>query len=111
LYVLARRACCTVLSPFSATCPSAPELDVVATLKKVEAQIGFVGSVRLLGTTLRVTARIVDAAGVHLAVERIDVELGTKTSFAIEEDIATALAARFEVVRSPVPYTAGPPLP
>ncbi len=100
-YALMEKECCTVMSPFSTACLAPQGPDIAATMRKVGAQIAFEGSVRVEGATLRVTARIVDAAGVQLWVERIDLEIGTKSSFAIEEDIAKALSVGFDVVRAP----------
>jgi TolB-like protein len=110
-YALMRKDCCSVISPFSIACLPAQMLDVAATLKRVGAQIAFEGSARVEKTTLRVTARIVDATGVQLWVERIDVEIGTKTSFAIEEEIAKVLSVGFDFIRAPGKVSADNLLP
>jgi len=104
-YALMRKDCCTVISPFSTSCLAPQGLDVAATMKKVGARIAFEGSTRVEGERLRVTARIVDTKGVHLWVNRIDIEVGTQTVFAIEENIANALSEGFDVVRAPLPTT------
>ena len=84
----------------SIACPDAHELDVAATMKRVGAQIAFEGSTRTNGVNLRVTARIIDAAGTQLWIKRIDIEVGTEASFAIEEQIAKTLSIGFGVVRT-----------
>ena len=99
-YALMRKDCCTVVSPFSTACLAPQGLELAATMRKVGAKIAFEGSARVEGTKLRVTARIVDVAGVQLWVSRIDIELGTQTSFAVEESIASALSEGFNVVRT-----------
>jgi TolB-like protein len=99
-YRLTEKDGCTVISTFSTAYFRAQGLDIAAAMKRVRARIAFEGSARIEGTTLRVTARIVDAIGVPLWIERLNVELGTKTSFAIEESIAKALSAGFDVVQA-----------
>jgi len=99
-YVLMRTERCTVISPLSAACLTTHGADIAVTMKKAGAQIAFEGSARSEGTKLRITARIIDATGVQLWVKRIDVEVEADTSFAVEEDVATALAAGFEAVRA-----------
>ena len=91
---------CTVISPFSTASAPALGCDIAATMKRLGAHIAFEGSSRVEGTTLRVTARIVDATGVQVWVERISVEIGKKTSFAIEGDIAKAVLVGFEEVKA-----------
>jgi TolB-like protein len=100
-YVLMRNKRCKVLPLFSTACVASHGLDVTATIKNLGAQMAFEGSARVEGTRLRVTARIVDATGVPLWIKRIDTEIETETSFAIEENIASALSAGFDVVRTP----------
>ncbi len=102
-YALMRKERCSVLSPFSTSRLAQQGLDVAATMKKVSAQVAFEGSVRVDGTRLRITARIVDATGVQLWVNRLDIEIGTRTSFTIEENIANSLLAGFDIVRSSGP--------
>jgi len=99
-YLLMRNESCTVISPLLTAGSPAVGFDVAATMKRLGAQIAFEGSARVEGTILRVTARIVDATGVQVWVERIDVEIGKKTPFAIEEDIAKALLVGFDEVKA-----------
>jgi TolB-like protein len=94
---------CTVVSQSSVACPDAAVVDVAATMKKVGAQIAFEGSTRTDGANLRVTARIIDTSGAQLWIVRIDTEVGTQASFAIEEQIAKALSVGFDVVRAKEP--------
>jgi len=99
-YVLMLTDGCTLVSPSSMACPDAYGFDVAAAMKRVGAHIAFEGSTRTDGSNLRVTARIIDAAGTQLWVKRIDVEVGETASFAIEEQIANAMSAGFGVVRT-----------
>jgi TolB-like protein len=100
-YVLMMTYGCTVLPPLRLAnlCPQ--EQDFAQLMKKVGAHIAFEGSVRVEGLHLRITARIVDATGVQLWVKRIDAEGGTEFSFAIEEQIVSALSAGLDAVRTP----------
>ncbi len=66
-------------------------------MSKVGAQIAFEGSVREEGNHIRVTARIVDAAGFQLWAKRFDAKADSQALFTIEEQIASMLAAGFEV--------------
>ena len=70
---------------------SARELDLASAMKNVGAQIAYEGSVRQDGNRIRVTARIVDAAGIQLWANRFDIEADAHALFAIEEQIASAL--------------------
>ena len=99
-YLLMKRESCTVISPFSNASVPVLGFDIAATMKRLGAQIALEGSARVEGTTLRVTARILDATGVQVWVERISVEIGKKTSFVIEEDIAKAVLVGFEEVQA-----------
>jgi TolB-like protein len=97
-YTLMRTAGCRVISPASMAHFSAREHDVAAAMSKVGAQIAFEGSVREEGNHIRVTARIVDAAGFQLWAKRFDAEAGSQTLFTIEEQIASALAVGFDTL-------------
>ena len=99
-FVLMQSPCCTVISPSFTACLAAQGFGVVAMMKKVGAQIAFEGSARAQGSRLRITARIVDVTGMQLWVNRINVEVGVEASFAIEEELAKAVSAGFDVVRS-----------
>jgi TolB-like protein len=99
-FVLMQNFCCTVISPSSTACLAAQGFSVTATMKKLGAQIAFEGSTRAEGSRLRITARIVDVMGIQLWVKRVDIEVGPDASFAVEEELAKAVAAGFDVVRS-----------
>jgi TolB-like protein len=62
------------------------------------AQIAFEGSVRQEGNRIRVTASIVDAAGVHLWTTRVDAETSSDSLFLIEEQIASTLSGGFHAL-------------
>jgi TolB-like protein len=98
-YALMLAEGCTVISPCSTAHSSDQVVDTVSTMKRVGAQIAFEGSVRVEGSQLRVTARIVNATGSQLWVKRIDTEIGKQPPFAVEEQIAFALSAGFHIVR------------
>jgi len=99
-YALMQTEGCKVISPTSMAHLSAQEHDVAAAMSKVGAQIAFEGSVREEGNHIRVTARIVDAAGFQLWAKRFDAEGDSDTLFTIEEQIASALSAGFDVLFS-----------
>jgi TolB-like protein len=67
-------------------------------MSKVGAQIAFEGSVREESNHIRVTARIVDAAGFQLWAKRFDAEGGSESFFTIEEQIASALTTGFDAL-------------
>jgi len=90
-YALMQTKGCKVISPVSMAHFSAQEHDVAAAMSKVGAQIAFEGSVREESNHIRVTARIVDAAGFQLWAKRLDAEGGSESFFTIEEQIASAL--------------------
>ena len=98
-FVLMQNIYCTVLSPSSTACLAAQGFAVAATMKRLGAQIAFEGSARAEGSRLRITARIVDVMGIQLWVKRVDIEVGPRASFAVEEELAKAVAAGFDVVR------------
>ena len=79
-YILMRTPGCRVISPSSG------------------AQIAFEGSVRQEDDCIRVTGRIVDAAGFHLWTTRVDAPAGMDAMFLIEEQIASALSAGFHAL-------------
>jgi TolB-like protein len=97
-YALMKTEGCKVISPASMAHFSAQEHDVAAAMSKVGAQIAFEGSVREEGNHIRVTARIVDAAGFQLWAKRFDAEGDSDTLFTIEEQIASALSAGFDAL-------------
>ena len=92
---------CTVVSPSTMAGLCFQEQSLVGAMDRVQAQMAYEGSVRADGTHLRVTARIVDASGLQLWVKRIDVEVDSETSFAIEEQIAVVLSAGFSTLFDP----------
>lgn len=97
-YTLMQTEGCTVISPASMAYFNAHEHDLTAAMSKVGAQIAYKGSVREGGNQIRVTATIVDADGCQLWTKRFDTEIGSNTSFVIEEQIASALAVGFNVL-------------
>jgi TolB-like protein len=94
-YVLTQKDSCRVISPISMAYFSAHEHDVASAMSKVGAQIAYEGSVREEDNHIRVTATIVDAVGFQLWTKRLDAEVDSRTLFAIEEQIASALSAGF----------------
>jgi TolB-like protein len=97
-FTLMRSEGCRVISPASMAHFSAQEHDVATAMSKVGAQIAFEGSVREEGHHIRVTGRIVDAAGFQLWAKRFDVQADAHTVFSIEEQIASALSAGFDAL-------------
>jgi TolB-like protein len=97
-YTLMRTKGCRVMSPSSMEHFCAREQDVATAMSKVGAQIAFEGSVRDDGNRVRVTARIVDAAGFQLWAARFDADTDAQTLFTIEEQIASALSAGFDAL-------------
>jgi TolB-like protein len=97
-YALMQTEGCKIISPASMAHFSAQEHDVAAAMSKVGAQIAFEGSVREEGNHIRVTARIVDAAGFQLWAKRFDAEGGSESFFTIEEQIASALSVGFSAL-------------
>jgi TolB-like protein len=77
---------------------SAQEHDMASAMSKVGAQIAFEGSVREEDNHIRVTATIVDAAGFQLWMRRLDAEVNSQTSFALEEQIASELSEGLNVL-------------
>ena len=97
-YALMQTKGCKVISPASMAHFSAQEHDVAAAMSKVGAQIAFEGSVREESNHIRVTARIVDAAGFQLWAKRFDAEGGSESFFTIEEQIASALTTGLDAL-------------
>jgi len=65
-------------------------------INKAKPNIAYEGSVRAEEKHLRVTARIIDAAGFQLWTKRIDIDLESENTFAIEAQIATVLSKGFD---------------
>ncbi len=106
-YALMLEDGCTVIYPASIDQPGAGG-NIVTTMNDAGATIIFEGSVRAEDSSLRITARIVDAVGVQLWLKRIDVEIGTQAAFAVEEQIARELALGLRSLQTSV---SGGPLP
>ncbi len=100
-YILMRTEACRVISPSSTAHLSGQQSDPAVVMSKVGAQIAFEGSVREEGNRIRVTARILDAAGFQLWTMRLDALADTQRSFAIEEKIASALSVGLDALRAP----------
>lgn len=99
-YQLMTSADCRVLSLSSMAHLWAEGDDVATVMNKVGAHVAFEGSVRADGNLIRITARIVDAAGFMLWVKRVDVDADSHRLFAIEEKIASALSAGVDAIFS-----------
>lgn len=97
-YALRQIRGCRVISPASTAHFMAQEHDVVAAIRSVGAQIAYEGSVREQDNHIRVTARVVDAAGFQLWTKRFDAEAASNTLFTIEEQIASALSVGFHIL-------------
>jgi TolB-like protein len=97
-YILMRTEACRVISPSSTAHFCGQQSDPAVAMSKVGAQIAFEGSVREEGNRIRVTARIVDAAGFQLWTMRLDALADAQRSFAIEEKIASALSVGFDAL-------------
>jgi TolB-like protein len=91
-YILMRTKGYRVISPSITAHLNTRDQDIAAGLRKFGAQIAFEGSVRSEGCHIRVTAKIVDADGFLLWAQRIDVDAGSESSFALEEQIASTLS-------------------
>jgi TolB-like protein len=98
-YILMRTETCRVISPSSTAHFSSQQSDPALVMSKLGAKIAFEGSVREEGNRIRVTARIVDAAGFQLWTMRLDALADAHRSFAIEEKIASSLSMGFDALR------------
>jgi TolB-like protein len=98
-YILMRTQACRVLSPSSTAHLGGQPGDPAVVMSRVGAQIAFEGSVREEGNRIRVTARIVDAAGFQLWTMRLDALADAQRSFAIEEKIASSLSVALDGLR------------
>lgn len=72
--------------------PQAPDISTLA--QKLGVQVVFEGSVRLEGTMVRVTSRMVSANGFQLWSQRFDAEAVPSTFFTVQEQFASALVNR-----------------
>ena len=68
--------------------------DIASFALKLGVQIVFEGSVRLEGTRVRVTSRMVSADGFQLWSQRFDAEAIPSSFFAVQEQFASALVDR-----------------
>jgi TolB-like protein len=98
-YIRMRTEACRVISPSSTAYFSSQQSDRAVVMSKVGAQIAFEGSVREEGNRIRITARIVDAAGFQLWTMRLDALVDAHRSFVIEEKIAASLSVGFDALR------------
>jgi TolB-like protein len=97
-YALMMTEGCRVISQSSLTSFSSADHGMTDLMSKLGARIAYEGSVRAEGKHLRVTARIVDAAGFQLWVKRIDAEVEPEAPFATEAHIAFTLSAGFDTL-------------
>lgn len=97
-YTLMRNEGCRVISPASMAYFNAQEHDVAAAMSKAGVQMAVEGCVKAQGNQIRITARIVDAAGFQLWTKRFDTEADSQTVFITEEEIAAALSAGLDAL-------------
>jgi TolB-like protein len=72
-----------------------PSVDIADVRRKLGIQFVVEGSIRRSGSRIRITAQLVDAAtGHHVWAERYDRDL--QDIFAVQEDLARAIAATLE---------------
>ena len=91
-YLLATNGGFTIISSSSIAYFGVQDCPPADAMTRMQTRIAYVGSVRVEGKHLRVTARIVDAVGASLWVKRIDIEIESEPSFAIEGQVALSLA-------------------
>lgn len=73
----------------------APQVsDIPALAQKLGVQIVFEGSVRVEGSRVRVTSRMVNADGFQLWSQRFDAEADPSSIFTVQEQFASALVNR-----------------
>jgi TolB-like protein len=97
-YALMRNAGCRVISPTSMAYFKSQEHDVAATMSRAGVQIAIEGCVKAQGNQIRITTRIVDAAGFQLWTKRFDAAADSQTVFITEEEIAAALSAGLDAL-------------
>ena len=97
-YTLRRNEGCRVISPAFMAYFNPQEHDVAATMSKAGVQIAIEGCVKAHGNQIRITARIIDAAGFQLWTKRFDIEADSQTIFITEEEIAAALSIGLEAL-------------
>jgi TolB-like protein len=97
-YTLMRIKRCKVIFPAVTEHFNVREQGVTTAMSKVGAQIAFEGSVKEECGHIRVTARIVDAAGFQLWTHRFDAEADVPSLFVLQEQIASALSAGFDAL-------------
>jgi len=68
--------------------------DIPTLARKLGVQIVFEGSVRVEGTRVRVTSRLVSADGFQVWSQRFDAEADPSSIFAVQEQFASALVNR-----------------
>ena len=77
------------------------EIDVTTIAKELNVAHVLDGSVRKMGDSVRITAQLVDAStDSHLWSETFDRELTTENIFAIQSDIAAAIAGKLRTTLS-----------
>ena len=78
------------------------DIDVPTIANKLDVAHVLEGSVRRMGDSVRITAQLVDArTDSHLWSETYDRELTTQNIFAVQNDIAVAIANKLQATLSP----------
>ena len=91
-YTLQGRKICRVISPASTAHFGATEDNLCAAMRRVNATLAYEGSVREEDQHLRVTAGIINAAGVQIWAQRIDADARSQALFTLEKYFASVLA-------------------
>jgi TolB-like protein len=97
-YTLMRNAGCSVKSLISIAQFHAQGYDLAATMNKSGVLLAVEGCVKAQGNHIRITARIVDAAGFQIWTKRFDTQADSQTVFNTEEEIATAISGGLDAL-------------
>ena len=83
------------------------KLSVPEIARELGAGVVLEGAVQRAGDQVRITVQLIDGnTDVHLWAEKYDRELSTETIFAIQADVATAVAGAMQLVLSPAEASA-----
>ncbi len=83
------------------------KLSVPEIARELGAGVVLEGAVQRAGDQVRITVQLIDGnTDVHLWAEKYDRELSTETIFAIQADVATAVASAMQLVLSPAEASA-----
>jgi TolB-like protein len=111
IHILMRTDGCRVIAASSMMQLGSLANDIPALADKLGVQFVFEGTVREEGNRIRVTARLVNADGFQLWSQRFEAEPDAKSSFRIEEQIASALVSRVAPRQSVVRKLQASPAP